>query len=220
MIKKLRDYVEQLFENAPQTPKVKDLKDELTADVIEKYNDLLIRGKTEEESYNQVITGIGDISELIDQLQGPGSRSLPAEDPAERKKSAKLLAVAVMLYIVSVVPLLLSDTVSWLRGEVGLVFMFVIVGTATGLLVYRSASRPSYLKADETLVEEFKEWKSGKAKKNALQEAVFSALWAITLVTYFIISFTYGIWAYSWLIFIIGAAVNKIIKAIFELKEG
>ncbi len=94
MINKLRDYVEQLFENAPQTPKVRDLKDELTADVIEKYNDLLVRGKTEEEAYNQVITGIGDISELIGQLQGGSSQSSTAEDTVERKRSAKLLALS------------------------------------------------------------------------------------------------------------------------------
>lgn len=36
---------------------------------------------------------------------------------------------------------------------------------------------------------------------------------------YLWISFTLGLWAYSWIIFIIGAAIQNIIKLAFELKE-
>ena len=219
MINKLKNYVEQLFDNAPKTKKVLDLKDELTADLIEKYNDLLASGKSEEEAYNTVISGIGDIGDLISQIEGGvGGGSGRFDDSAERKKSAIYVAVAVALYIVSVVPVIIADAILGYSGGVGVVLMFVLIATATGLLVYRSASKPRYIKADETLVEEFKEWKSRKYQKDSVRNAVSSAFWTSVVAIYLIVSFWFGIWSYSWLIFIIAAAINQIIKAIFELK--
>ncbi|MEA5002289.1 MAG: hypothetical protein VB081_02190 [Christensenella sp.] len=39
-----------------------------------------------------------------------------------------------------------------------------------------------------------------------------SAMWMIIVVLYFVISFTTGAWAFSWVIFLIGAAVQQIVK--------
>ena len=52
-----------------------------------------------------------------------------------------------------------------------------------------------------------------------MKNSIISAAWAIIVALYFILSFTFGIWAYSWIIFIIGVAIDKIIRAYFELKE-
>ncbi|NJI82784.1 hypothetical protein GSQ54_22135, partial [Clostridioides difficile] len=41
-------------------------KDELFENLKEKYNDQIQDGKTEQEAYNSVISGIGDLSELIE----------------------------------------------------------------------------------------------------------------------------------------------------------
>ena len=220
MINKMKDYVNQLFEDAPQTKKVLDLKDELTADLIEKYNDLLADGKSEEEAYNMVISGIGDIDDLISQIDGGAeSGRVSIDDSAERKKNALLVAAAVALYILSIVPVILADAVLGFGGDIGVVLMFIFIATATGLLVYRGASKPRYMKADETLVEEFKEWKSRKSKNQSVRNAISSAFWTSVVAIYLVVSFWFGIWSYSWLIFIIAAAIDQVIKAIFELKE-
>ncbi len=42
--------------------------------------------------------------------------------------------------------------------------------------------------------------------------AYTSAMWIIIVVLYFVISFTTGAWAFSWVIFLIGAAVQQIVK--------
>lgn len=219
MINKLMNYVDQLFENAPQTKKVLDLKDELKADLIEKYNDLLAAGRSEEEAYNMVVSGIGDISDLISQIEGSNENgSEKINDTTERKKSAMYVAVAVALYIMSIVPVILADALLGYDSGVGIVFMFIFIAAATGLLVYRGASKPRYIKADETLVEEFKEWKSRKSRKDSARNAVSSAFWTSVVAIYLVVSFWFDIWSYSWLIFIIAAAISQIIKAIFELR--
>jgi len=217
MIKKLINYVEQLFENAPQTNRVSDLKDELKANLIEKYNDLLAKGKSEEEAYNIVVAGIGDINELINQIEGSEADKRDVEK--ERKRSALLVTTAVVLYILCVVPVILTASISRLNPVMGVALMFVFIAVATGLLVYRSGSVPPYIKADETLVEEFKEWKSKRTQKDSFRKSINSAYWLVVVAVYFIVSFTLGIWSYSWIIFIIAAAIQKVIEAVYELRD-
>lgn len=217
MINKLVNYVEQLFETAPKTNRVSDLKDELKANLIEKYNDLLVKGKSEEEAYNTVIAGIGDINELVAQMEGSDADKYDIEK--ERNRSALLLTAAVILYILSVVPVISSGMLSQVNPQLGVVMMFVFIAFATGLLVYRSASSPQYIKADDTLVEEFKEWKSQRTQKDSARKAISSAYWTFIVAIYFIVSFWLGIWGYSWIIFIIGAAIHQVINAIYELRD-
>ena len=66
---------------------------------------------------------------------------------------------------------------------------------------------------------EFKEWKNNQDDKKRVRKSINSALWAIITVLYFLISFSTGAWYITWIIFLIGVAVENIIKAIFELKE-
>jgi hypothetical protein len=40
----------------------------------------------------------------------------------------------------------------------------------------------------------------------------YSMLWSITLVLYFIVSFAFDAWAFSWIIFLIALAVQEIVK--------
>ncbi len=218
MINKLIDYVEHLFESAPKTNRVSDLKDELKSNLIEKYNDLLTNGKSEEEAYNTVVAGIGDISELVSQVEGSEASKDPDAEK-EKKKSALLLTFAIMLYIMSPVPVVLFGAVHAINPVYGVALLFVFVAAATGMLIYRSVSSPAYKKANETMVEEFKEWKSQKSRNNSLRKAIISAYWLCVFTLYFLVSFIYGIWAYSWLIFVIGLAISQIINALFEMKE-
>lgn len=215
MIKKLRSYVEQIFDEYPKTKKISELKDELLANLIEKYNDLLSQGKSEEDAYDNVIASIGDINEIINDLNNTGHMN--TYDNITRKKNAKYTAVAVMMYILSVVPVIYFEE-AWGNGELGVILMFTMVAIATGIIVYANMSKPKYSKVDDTIVEEFKEWKHKKSEKNTVMGAVMSAFWSLIVVIYLGLSFVFDIWAYSWIIFIIGFSISQIIKAIFELK--
>lgn len=210
---KLRAYIESLFEDAPKNKKTIELKEEMLQNLIEKYNDLLAEGKSEEAAYNIAAASIGDISDLIDQLN-KDIKTDPSETEKQRKKSALLVSIAVMLFIVSTTPIFIFN-----YSKLGLVLMFIIWATATGLLIYNGMTKPKYNKLDDTLVEEFKEWKASSAQNNSVFRAISSALWLLAVVVYFILSFFTGAWYITWVVFMISAAINSIIKAVFELKK-
>lgn len=217
MISKIRKYITQSFEDVPKTKKSIELQEELISNLIEKYNDQLMQNKTEEEAYSNVIAGIGDLSELTESLRE--RHVLSTISPKERQAVARNTAIAVMLFILSPMALIVSVEL-FNQDVIGLLIMFVFVALATGLLIYTHASKPKYLKEEETMIEEFKEWKSKKNRNKAAYESLSTAFWIIVTVIYLYFSFTYGAWAYSWLIYLIASAIFFAIKAVAQLVEN
>lgn len=56
--------------------------------------------------------------------------------------------------------------------------------------------------------------------QSALAKSINGLIWAIGLAIYFIVSFLTGAWYITWVIFPITAAVQGLVKAILDLKEG
>jgi len=209
MKEKLHQYMDSLFADAPQTARMVELKEEMLQNLMDKYNDLLADGKTEEAAYNIAVTSIGDVRALIAEQSG-GITEVAREQA--RKRSALYVAIAIGMYIAAVIPVLL------IRGNVGVVFMFVMAAVATGLLIYNGATRPRYVKSDNTVVEDFKAWKETKKGRDPAKGAIKSAIWLLILCVYFAISFTTGAWHITWIIFLIGTAISLIISGIFDVK--
>jgi len=216
MVARIRTYIERAFADAPKSKKSTELQEELISNMIEKYNDQLKLGKTEEEAYTAVIAGLGDIGELVDGLRDRQVLSQPTAE--ERKKSALLIAVAVGLFILS--PVLLIVFAVMAQPIVGVSLMLVMIAIGTGLLIYNAESKPAYVKEEETLVEEFKEWKTGRSREKSITDSFFAGFSLIVVAIYLLVSFRYGIWAYSWIIFIIAAAIRNIAMAVIRMREG
>ena len=218
MYEKLKKSVDELFENAPKTHRATELKEELLANLTDKYDDLISSGKGEEEAFKIAISSIGDVDELLDGLK---DRNIFDYNDTQkyRRKNALVLSVSIGLYIMSVVILMLLNQVFMVNNVVSVSIMLTIDAIATCLIVYNAASRPRYVKNDDTIVEEFKEWKSSNNAQNEIIKSIKSIVWLIIVALYFILSFVFDAWGYSWVIFIIGAAVEKIITLSFKLKE-
>lgn len=214
MIDKLREYVDNLFKDAPQTKQTVEIKEEILQNTIDRYNDILNEGKSEQAAYNIAVAGIGDIDMLISSLMAPKSMSGYTKEEIEndRRRNALMLSVSVALYILCVIPPIIFEE------TLGVILMFVMIAVATGLLIYRSNTKLRYDKSDETVVEDFKRWNHRRKEDNDLFGAVRSAIWAVTLILYFVISFATGAWYITWLIFIIGSAVSNIVRACFDLR--
>jgi hypothetical protein len=195
-----------------------ELKEELLSNVTAKFDDLIAQGRTEEEAYKIAVGGIGDIDELIKSFENDKIYNY-ARQEYDSRKSAVLVSAAVGLYIISVAMVVLGGIISDKGAEIGTVLMFIIAGIATALLVYNAMSRPKYRKADDTIVEEFKEWKSTSNYQHQLYRSANAAMWAIIVALYFILSFTFMSWAYSWVIFLIGVALHNVIKLAFEVRK-
>ena len=80
-------------------------------------------------------------------------------------------------------------------------------------------TKPKYLKEDDTMVEEFREWQADTQERKQMRGAVSTALWTLILVLFFIFSFTTMMWHISWVIFIIGALVESLINIFFAMQK-
>ena len=90
---------------------------------------------------------------------------------------------------------------------------------ATGLLIYNSMTKPHYARADDTIVEEFKEWHVKNDRQRDALNAFKGAYWSIVVGIYLFVSFLFGIWSFSWILFIMAAAVENIIKGVVALRR-
>jgi len=163
---RLRRHVENLFEGTAPTRNTVDFKDELLQNLREKYADLIREGKSEDEAYHIVIAGIGDVTGLIRSLEDKEMNNINTETlEKQQQKSALLTAGAVMLYIISIVPGVILDAVG-ISVIPGVIFMFIAIATATGMLIYNTMTKPKYVRADDSMVEEFREWQNGRWEKS------------------------------------------------------
>lgn len=218
MYDKLRTHVDELFYSAPKTRKAQELKEEILANLIDRYNDFLDNGKNEVDAFNSAISVIGDVEELINALHENNIFDYE-KIQKQREKFALMIAISVALYIISVVVVILFNSIG-LDSNVSACIMLTIDAFATGLIIYSIMSRPKYIKTDDTIVEDFKEWKQQSSDKKMIIKSITSIYWPIIVSIYLLLSFIFNIWEYSWIIFIIGIAGLNIIKLIFDLKEN
>jgi len=71
MKEQFEKHIDNLLKNAPRTRRIVDLREELLSGCLDKYEDLINSGTSEEDAYNEVISGIGDIHDLIGQVKKP-----------------------------------------------------------------------------------------------------------------------------------------------------
>ena len=204
----IREYIEELFMEAPNTRKSVEMRLELSENLVEKYRAFLAEGKSQEDAYNLTIMSIGDISELFDSLKEPVYTARPNEE-RERGRTAVITALAVMMYIVSVVPLVLFN------GKLSIVMMLLIVALATGMLVYNNMTKSRSHQGDGTVVGDFISWQERANNGRHILGSLSTILWCLTAVLYFLISFSTMKWWITWLIFPIAAALQTVLTMFF-----
>ena len=80
---KLCHYLERAFYGIRQTKEIQEEKEALLAELTKKYQALLEQGYEPENAYQTVISGIGDIFELVDGIVG----NMDSEHSWEREKT-------------------------------------------------------------------------------------------------------------------------------------
>lgn len=235
MEEKLKAYMENLFRDVPDSEQAREIKEEILQNITDKYHDLLAEGKSEEAAYNIAVEGIGDLGELLESLKKKSADSSGTgtadtnnsygntlyQDPEYKewkRKSAIRTAISVMLYILSIIPPIISDEVGG-NDAVGPSMMFCMIAVATAILVFNSMTKPSYTKNGDTVADEFMAWKHKNNTRKQTWRSIHSALWSIIVVLYFIISFTTMAWHITWVIYLVGAAISSILK-VFELNTN
>ena len=209
MNKRIADHVRELFAGVTPEPKVLEIQEELLADLNEKYLDLLDVGQSEETAYASVISGIGDIHDLLRDFTPSGPYS-SAE--IERKRNLKniLLSIGAAIYVLSLAILLLFSRFG--LESIGLAITILCWAVATGLIVYGiNLGKTSYEKRNDTFVEQYKEKLAASESDDNLKKAINSAFWPLVVVIYLALSFISRRWDITWIIFIFAAAAQQLI---------
>lgn len=216
MLERIRGYIDDAFADMPDTEKVLDLKQELYANLSDKYHAQLDKGKTPQEAYNAAISSIGDIQQLVESVRDP-SAGVIVLSPQERKKSALLTAGAVMLYILSPVAVIVLGS----RGDgvMGVVCLLAMVAIATGMLIYNDMTKPKLLKLQEEMLEEREYLMGGTAQEIMAFRAFNGVLWSITTALYLACGLLFNWWGTAWLLFVMAAAVKNIVRYYLILKR-
>jgi hypothetical protein len=218
MNERIRTHIEELFENAPNIKKITELKEELLSNSNSKYDDLLASGASPDDAYKTVISGMGDVSGLIEQLRSERQADSAMIEEG-RKKSALLVSIGVGILIMAVAAEIFFEDILHLEG-VGLFVMLIMAAFGVGILVYNSMTKVQYNKKEDTFVEEFKQRKVETSQSKGMRAAVSGILWPLIFITYFLVSFITTAWHISWVIFIAGACIEGVISLLFEMKKG
>ncbi len=123
-----------------------------------------------------------------------------------KSKFARNIAIAIVIYIMSLVVIILCAA-QFNEPIIGVSIFFCLIAIATGLLVYNGI----YYKREST------EEKS--IKRVTLIKQITGIVDIIGLIIYLIVSFMTHAWHITWIIFIIFGLINMIIKLIFNLKS-
>ena len=121
MREKLEQYVDGLFVQKRQTRQMQELHDEILQNSFDRYDDAIARGQSPEEAYRAAVDGIGDLEPIF------GS-----DAPSAGRWN---VAVAVVLYITSIIPPIILSEFGGFFDLLGAALMFVFAAVATGLLV-------------------------------------------------------------------------------------
>lgn len=219
----IRKHMEELFAEAPRTRKAVDLKEEMIQNTMEKYQDLIGEGYTEEDACKIVLNSIGDVTELFQDLEEPDPLALPE---AERKRKAAMKAAAAGLYVFAGVVFLTSTMLNDFYffskpefGMFGIIFSVLLCIPPTCLWVYASQMYPSIRKREDTLVGAYREAAYARNKERAVRISVNAIIWLLTITLYFIISFATFYWHVTWIIFLVGGCGQAIAALVFSLRR-
>ena len=67
-MKIIYNYVETMFINSPQTAELQQIKEDILANMEDRYRELLAEGKNENEAVGEVIKDFGDIDEILESM--------------------------------------------------------------------------------------------------------------------------------------------------------
>lgn len=151
----IRNYLETMFMNLPNTPEVIRAKEELWQMMEDKYTELKNEGKSENEAVGTVISEFGNLDELAEELGIHQFMELPevvAEQPRrtitmedtkqflhDKARQAFQVAFGVLLCIVSPVGIIISEAVH-INELIGVLALFLCIAVAVGMFVFSGIS--------------------------------------------------------------------------------
>ncbi|MDO5100981.1 MAG: permease prefix domain 1-containing protein [Eubacteriales bacterium] len=229
MQEKIRQEIKGRFADGPKTRRMLELKEEIIANAIDKYEDMLSAGHDPQDAYEVVIHSIGNVEELFEGEQEEHKASQLQLGMEHRKKRARLTAISVGIYIIALITFLvfaMLEEAGYSIGNgkielsfVGLILMFLISIPPTVMLVYSAMVNPSEKEEEKSFVRAYQEKEAEMSREKSQLALISSIFWTAIVAAYLLISFRTGAWAVTWVIFLIGSCVDGIIRLWFSMKH-
>ncbi len=157
----IKNYLETMFMQLPNTREVLKAKAELGQMMEDKFNELISEGKPENEAIATVLAEFGNLDEIAETLgikevvhKAPTDKRVVKIDEArayvkDREANSLRTAIGVMLCILSpVVEIVIGENLNW-RG-LGVLGMFVVIALAVGLFIYNSVKSEKWAWMEKT----------------------------------------------------------------------
>ncbi|WP_058306407.1 permease prefix domain 1-containing protein [Gracilibacillus massiliensis] len=149
----IENYIDNMFASLPKTEEMKALRDEILANMEEKYYELLQDGKTENEAIGIVIAEFGNIDEIMEaydisrEQKQESKKSLSEEEVdaflQSNRIAAKWIGLGTLLCILgsALIVLFTGFTEFGYMGTgialtIGISFFLLVVALAVGLFIY------------------------------------------------------------------------------------
>ena len=154
----IKNYIESMFRNLPQTEKVLRAKSELFQMMEDKYTELIREGKTENEAVGTVISEFGNLEEISVDLGIADVFKSTREDNINRRKltfdeikgfvaakskNALLLSLGVFLSICCVVPPIVTDCFR-ISDNLGAIGLFIVLAISISFYILASSAMDEY----------------------------------------------------------------------------
>lgn len=188
----IKTYLDNMFQNLPNTPQVQRAREELFQMMEDKYTELKEDGKTENEAIGIVISEFGNLDELAEDLGIQGvmnqqeeihnfsGREMNIEEAknylAALGKRAWMIAFGVFLCIASTVSIVFCDALSSESYEnllegIGVCIMFAFIAVAVILFVSSSGVTKEWKEGSFRLSQEAEQyvWEEKRKKSGMFQ---------------------------------------------------
>lgn len=224
---KIKNYVEVLFKDIPNTKKASELKEEILSTMNDHFEAHIAEGKSENQAYTETLADLGNIDDLLKDLEP--EQELKTKIDLYRTKRAKNTAIAVMLYILSVVFVIglagFADITGIgnedFLGLIGIICMFICIAVATGIIIFTHMNIPQDVQQYITQDQTHSTIKyHGNNKTLRLLAAFMKVYWVAILIIYLSISFSTGKWAWTWIIWIAASAIKEAIYVFFDTTDS
>lgn len=143
----LKNYVESMFNDFPNTDENLELKSNILDSMENKYEELISQGKTKEEALGTVILRFGDINELkneygITQSQNKDDKNyLPQELLQEYKNFTKNYS---NFFALGVSLIILSITAPIILGDLGVILTLLLVAISVAIFIVLGSRGDKY----------------------------------------------------------------------------
>lgn len=219
---KIKNYIDALFSDIELNDKNASLKADLSLKMSDKFDAYIKAGKTENQAFSLVVANLVDVNDLLDDIVIDDQNNDQAK--YYLKRNARNIAFGVSLYIIGAAVLIgfggLGDYFG--LGDaypiVGLLTLLVVAAFATGLIVYTNMSTPHTFKSYSDDSNE--EYKYLNPKQGRVLRQIISIYWLIVTFVYFLVTFITKRWDFTWIIWVLAAVFEGVIKTFFEIRYG